>query len=250
MPVPYRKSDPNHSDASGSVASSTTSKPKQSRATSIPVSSTVTAPPAAKPEVKITNEDPINHQQHRVDHFREIRDNMKEESGPTERQLRNQRFWAGLGDALSGVAGLISAVNGGMAIDTSGKTAIGAVRNAQEEARKRRREKFDRDYTLASDRLKRESDYLAQLRAKKQAEQTAAYAAAKEKREQAAEARAAEAHAQKMELDRQKAERDESYNKYLMGKPYYNPNPSSGGGRSSGGSKKTKQTYGDDEDFD
>lgn len=95
---------------------------------------------------------------------RDYRDDIaKLGEGPTKKE-QQQRFIAGIGDAISGFAGLISAARGGQAVNTNGNTAMGRVMDDQEKRRLERRKQIEEYYNNAQSEYKMERERLADRR--------------------------------------------------------------------------------------
>lgn len=92
---------------------------------------------------------------------KDVNDRFGEENTKRERQAQ---WISGIGDAISGFAGLISAANGGQAINTHGRTALQGVMDEQEKRRQERKAEIERYYNMRLAANRAEAANLAERR--------------------------------------------------------------------------------------
>lgn len=100
--------------------------------------------------------------------------------GVDPKVARNRRIIAGIGDGISGIAGLVSAANGGLALNNQGKTAIGAVMDEQEAQRQKRKAEINEQYNTKVAAIQQQDRDIAAMRQRLNDRRQRAYAEQKQ----------------------------------------------------------------------
>ena len=100
--------------------------------------------------------------------------------GVDPKVARNRRIIAGIGDGISGIAGLVSAANGGLALNNQGKTAIGAVMDEQEAQRQKRKAEINEQYNTKVAAIQQQDRDIAAMRQRLNERRQRAYAEQKQ----------------------------------------------------------------------